>query len=46
MNSFSSVSGTTASTAQTHYPYLVDVQRPRLTDLATRIVIPVDKRGL
>jgi toxin CcdB len=29
--------------SQAHYPYLVDVQSSLLSDLATRIVIPLGK---
>jgi toxin CcdB len=32
-----------SKTSKTHYPYLVDVQSSLLTDLATRIVIPLGK---
>ena len=33
-----------SKSTKTHYPYLVDVQSTLLTDLATRIVIPLGKR--
>jgi toxin CcdB len=32
-------------TSKTHFPYLVDIQSPLLTDLATRIVIPLGNRS-
>ncbi len=31
--------------SKAHYPYLVDIQSPLLTDLATRTVIPLGKRA-
>lgn len=31
--------------SRTHYPYLVDIQSSLLTDLATRIVIPLGKHS-
>lgn len=31
------------NTSKTYYPYLVDIQSDLLTDLATRIVIPLGK---
>lgn len=31
-------------TSRAHYPYLVDIQNSLLTDLATRIVIPLGNR--
>ena len=31
-------------TSQAHYPYLVDIQSSLLSELATRIVIPLGKR--
>lgn len=34
-----------SKTTQAFYPYLVDVQSMLLTDLATRIVIPLGKRS-
>ncbi|WP_339752370.1 CcdB family protein [uncultured Marinobacter sp.] len=34
-----------SKTSKAHYPYLVDIQSPLLTDLATRIVIPLAKRA-
>lgn len=34
-----------SKTSKSLYPYLVDVQSPLLTDLATRIVIPLGKRS-
>lgn len=34
-----------SNTTKTHYPYLVDIQSTLLTDLATRIVIPLAKRS-
>lgn len=34
-----------SNTTKTHYPYLVDIQSTLLTDLATRIVIPLGKRS-
>ncbi|MFD1006764.1 CcdB family protein [Oceanisphaera ostreae] len=34
-----------SKTSKTLYPYLVDVQSSLLTDLATRIVIPLGKRS-
>ncbi|HDZ46975.1 hypothetical protein LCGC14_0155360 [marine sediment metagenome] len=33
-----------SKTSTTHYPYLVDIQNSLLTDLATRIVIPLGNR--
>lgn len=33
-----------SKTSKAHYPYLVDIQSGLLTDLATRIVIPLGKR--
>ncbi|MFW2134466.1 CcdB family protein [Ectothiorhodospira haloalkaliphila] len=32
--------------SQAHYPYLVDAQSSLLSDLATRIVIPLGKSSL
>ncbi|MCS2609555.1 CcdB family protein [Halomonas dongshanensis] len=32
-----------SKTSKTHYPYLVDIQSGLLTDLTTRIVIPLGK---
>ncbi|SFU88814.1 CcdB family protein [Halomonas korlensis] len=34
-----------SKTSNAHYPYLVDIQSRLLTDLATRIVIPLGKRS-
>ncbi|MGO1659031.1 MAG: CcdB family protein [Marinobacter sp.] len=34
-----------SKTSRAHYPYLVDIQSPLLTDLVTRIVIPLGKRA-
>jgi toxin CcdB len=34
-----------SKTSKSHYPYLVDIQNPLLTDLATRIVIPLGKHA-
>lgn len=34
-----------SKTSQMNYPYLVDIQSPLLTDLVTRIVIPLGKRS-
>ncbi|MGP9767730.1 CcdB family protein, partial [Halomonas sp. AOP13-D3-9] len=33
-----------SKTSKTHYPYLIDIQSALLTDLATRIVIPLARR--
>jgi toxin CcdB len=33
-------------TTKSFYPYLVDIQSPHLSELATRIVIPLGKRTL
>ncbi len=32
-----------SATSRKHYPYLVDIQSPYLSELATRIVIPLGK---
>lgn len=32
-------------TSSAFYPYVVDIQNPQLSDLATRIVIPLGKLG-
>ena len=34
-----------SNTSKAHYPYLVDVQSSLLSELATRIVIPLGKRS-
>jgi len=34
-----------SKTSKAHYPYLLDIQSSLLTDLATRIVIPLGKRS-
>ena len=34
-----------SQSSKTHYPYLVDVQSGLLSDLSTRIVIPLGKRA-
>lgn len=34
-----------SKTSKAHYPYLVDIQNSLLSDLATRIVIPLGKRS-
>lgn len=34
-----------SKTSKSSYPYLVDIQNPRLSELATRIVIPLGKRS-
>ncbi|RDB43662.1 plasmid maintenance protein CcdB [Halomonas sp. DQ26W] len=34
-----------SKTSKAHYPYLVNIQSPLLTDLATRLVIPLGKRS-
>ena len=34
-----------SKTSRAHYPYLVDIQNSLLTDLATRIVIPLGNRA-
>lgn len=34
-----------SKTSKAHYPYLVDIQNSLLTDLTTRIVIPLSKRS-
>lgn len=34
-----------SKTSRAHYPYLVDIQSSLLTDLATRIVIPLGNRA-
>lgn len=34
-----------SKTSQAHYPYLVDIQSSLLSELATRIVIPLGKRS-
>jgi toxin CcdB len=34
-----------SKTSKAHYPYLVDIQNSLLSDLTTRIVIPLGKRS-
>jgi len=34
-----------SKTSKAHYPYLVDIQSSLLSELATRIVIPLGKRS-
>ncbi|HDZ38907.1 MAG TPA: plasmid maintenance protein CcdB [Marinobacter sp.] len=34
-----------SKTSKSFYPYLVDIQSPHLSELATRIVIPLGKRS-
>jgi len=35
-----------SKTSKSFYPYLLDIQSPHLSELATRIVIPLSKRTL
>lgn len=34
-----------SKTSKTHYPYLVDIQSSLLTNLSTRIVVPLGRRS-